>query len=185
MAVRDDLAIGRQDKLVFVTVGTTQFDALVGALVTPPLLAALGRMGFHRLRIQHGRGMPPGDAPAGCGVRVEAYAFKLSLAADMDEADLVISHAGSGSILEALGRRKPLLVVVNEALMDNHQAELADELHARGHLVATRCDGLGRALDDWGSLGVLLPLPVAQPAPFCACVDALLGVSGTREREIR
>jgi UDP-N-acetylglucosamine transferase subunit ALG13 len=34
----------------------------------------------------------------------------------------VVSHAGAGSVFEALGGRRPLLVVVNETLMDNHQA---------------------------------------------------------------
>lgn len=166
------------EPLVFVTVGTTQFDALVAALLRPSTLDALARLGFRRLRIQHGRGSPPPPPPPGCGLAVEAYAFKPSLGADMDEAGLVISHAGSGSILEALGRRKPLLVVVNEALMDNHQAELADELHSRRHLVAARCDTLEAALRGWHSWEKgAVPLPGADPAPFCARVDALLGLA--------
>ncbi|KAG8471293.1 hypothetical protein KFE25_009714 [Diacronema lutheri] len=171
--------------LVFVTVGTTQFDELVAALLRPPALDALARLGFRRLRIQHGRGAPPGGVPAACALRVESYAFKPSLAADMDEAALVISHAGSGSILEALGRQKPLLVVVNEALMDNHQAELADELGARGHLVATRCSGLRRVLDEWDAQREFRPLPDAQPLPFCAHVDALLGIGSDTREEAR
>lgn len=165
------------DQLVFVTVGTTKFDELVAAVQRPQTLEALARLGFGRLRIQYGRGAPPGPPPAECTLCVDSYAFKPSLAADMDEAALVISHAGSGSILEALGRRKALLVVVNEALMDNHQAELADELHARHHLVATRCRELDGALDGWAERQrEIVPLPEADPSPFCAQVDALLGL---------
>lgn len=41
---------------------------------------------------------------------------------------------GSGSILTALRMGKPLLVVPNEALMDNHQVELADALQKEGYL---------------------------------------------------
>lgn len=48
-------------------------------------------------------------------------------------ADIAI---GSGSILTALRAGKPLLVVPNTDLMDNHQAQLADEL-ARGNYLAT------------------------------------------------
>jgi beta-1,4-N-acetylglucosaminyltransferase len=163
--------------LVFVTVGTTQFDALVEALLRPSALEALAKLGFRQLRVQHGRGAPP-RAPADTrGIAIDAYAFKPSLAEDMDEAELVISHAGSGSILEVLGRRKPLLVVVNESLMDNHQAELADELHARLHLVATRCAGIERALSEWRRPEKLVPFPEADPAPFCAHVDTLLGLA--------
>ena len=36
------------------------------------------------------------------GVEVEVYSFKPSLAPDMQEADLIISHAGAGCIMESL-----------------------------------------------------------------------------------
>ena len=65
-------------------------------------------------------------------MEVRVFDFAPSLADEMLAADLVVSHAGSGSVFEALGMRKPLLVVVNDALMDNHQAELAEELGKRG-----------------------------------------------------
>ena len=53
----------------------------------------------------------------------------------MRAASLVVSHAGAGSVFEALDARAPLLVVVNESLMGNHQGvELAEELRRRGHL---------------------------------------------------
>ena len=39
---------------------------------------------------------------------------------------------GSGSIFEALRLRRPLVVVPNPALMDNHQAELADKVGLGG-----------------------------------------------------
>jgi beta-1,4-N-acetylglucosaminyltransferase len=167
-------------ELVFATVGTTQFDALIHALMVPSTLEALEQLGCRRLRVQYGRGaapMPPASASARHGIEIEAYSFKPALGADMDEAGLVISHAGSGSILEALDRRKPLVVVVNEALMDNHQSELADELAAREHLVATRTAGLERALREWRQRPACTPLPAADPLPFCAHVDALIGVS--------
>lgn len=45
-------------------------------------------------------------------------------------------HAGSGSIFETLTARKPLIVVPNPLLMDNHQAELGDHLAAMQALVS-------------------------------------------------
>jgi beta-1,4-N-acetylglucosaminyltransferase len=48
---------------------------------------------------------------------------------------LIISHAGSGSILEALELGKKLVVVINNGLMDNHQMELAGRLSEMGCLV--------------------------------------------------
>lgn len=46
--------------------------------------------------------------------------------------------SGSGSILTALRMSKPLLVVPNETLMDNHQVELADALEKEGYLVTCK-----------------------------------------------
>ena len=57
--------------------------------------------------------------------------------------DLVISHCGAGSVFETLGmptvsRRRLLIVVPNPALMDNHQAELAELLEQRQWAVRGR-----------------------------------------------
>ncbi|PIN08511.1 N-acetylglucosaminyldiphosphodolichol N-acetylglucosaminyltransferase [Handroanthus impetiginosus] len=53
---------------------------------------------------------------------VDYFTFSSSIAKFLKSASLVISHAGSGSIFETLRLRKPLIVVVNEDLMDNHQS---------------------------------------------------------------
>ena len=68
---------------------------------------------------------------------LEYYRFAPSLKADMEAADIVICHAGAGSIMEALRANKPLMVVVNEKLMDNHQWEIADAMKDGKHLLTS------------------------------------------------
>lgn len=47
-------------------------------------------------------------------------------------------NTGSGSILTVLRKKdKPLLIVPNTSLMDNHQAELAIELERQGYLTVS------------------------------------------------
>ncbi len=63
----------------------------------------------------------------------------------MQSADLVISHAGSGSLFEGLALRKAIIAVPNPILMHNHQAELAGRLAADKYVGG---DGQGVGGDD-------------------------------------
>ncbi|KAI9002874.1 glycosyl transferase [Hyaloraphidium curvatum] len=163
----------RTFRRVFATVGTTKFDGLVSAVVSSPVLSALRDLGASELVVQHGSSLwspPPEDA---AGPRVSAYAYKSDIGADMVAADLVISHAGAGSITEALRAGKSLVVVVNDQLMDNHQAELAEALAERGMLVWTLPSRLERTLRE-ADLGGLVPFGAADTAPFIALLDEVV-----------
>lgn len=52
---------------------------------------------------------------------------------------LSVSSVGAGSCLETLEKGKPLIVVINEKLMNNHQLELAKQLHKDGHVLYCNC----------------------------------------------
>ena len=99
---------------VFVTVGTTKFDALIQAVDTTEVANALVRKGYSKLVIQKGAGayqvqtLLPAQAQShqlSNGLQVQVFEFAPSLADYMKTADLIISHAGSGSIFEALRLR--------------------------------------------------------------------------------
>lgn len=55
-------------------------------------------------------------------------------------ADLVISHAGTGSILDSLRLNTPLIACVNEKLMDNHQQQIADKFEGLGYIIACKAN---------------------------------------------
>ncbi|KAI5966657.1 ALG13 [Candida theae] len=63
----------------------------------------------------------------GTGLEVTAFPFSPQIQDYIQQADIVISHAGTGSIIDTLRSQKKLIVVVNDQLMDNHQEEIADE----------------------------------------------------------
>ena len=134
-AARASTSRPADDRNVFVTVGTTSFDALVEALDNPAVVNILRARGYTSLTMQIGRGTyRPRRVRTRPGFRVDIFDFRPSLDEAMRAASLVVSHAGAGSVFEALDARAPLLVVVNESLMGNHQVELAEELRRRGHL---------------------------------------------------
>ncbi|GAB2287347.1 hypothetical protein Dimus_021726 [Dionaea muscipula] len=183
---------GDPKKIVFVTVGTTLFDALVIGVDTPQIKKELYAKGYTHLLIQIGRGsyIPSREVKllilTGRGklsensngedgsLAVDYFTFSSSIADSLRSASLVISHAGSGSIFETLRLGKPLIVVVNEDLMDNHQAELAEELADRKHLLCARPQTLHRTLVDM-NLESLIPYPPGDAKPVAKLINRFLG----------
>ena len=85
---------------MLVTVGTTEFDDLVRAVDDDKVLRRLGDMGFGRVLFQIGKGEYTPRSPVSAALlTVEFYRFKPNLKADMAEAQLIITHAGAGSIM--------------------------------------------------------------------------------------
>ncbi|XP_013861028.1 UDP-N-acetylglucosamine transferase subunit ALG13 homolog isoform X1 [Austrofundulus limnaeus] len=162
-------------KTVFVTVGTTSFDELIEHVTSAEVIQELKTRGYERLVLQVGRGAVLPAADSCSQLKLEAFRFKDSIVEDMRQSDLVISHAGAGSCLEALGAGKPLLVVVNDKLMNNHQLELARQLHTDHHLLYCTCSTLTETLRNM-DLSVLQPFPPGQPKNFANFLDKALGL---------
>jgi len=128
---------------VFLTVGTTEFDELIQYICENShiFFETLRGIGCNSLTLQIGRGrtFPASMINSGelFGIYVDIFRFKPSLSEDMSSSDLIISHCGSGSVIEALSLDKLLVVVVNDTLQGNHQTELSDELSSRHHCFST------------------------------------------------
>ncbi|GMH10445.1 hypothetical protein Nepgr_012286 [Nepenthes gracilis] len=156
--------------------GTTLFDALVKEVDTPEVKKELYAKGFTHLLIQIGRGshIPSKSTGEDGALAVDYFTFSSSIAETLRSASLVISHAGSGSIFETLRAGKPLIVAVNEDLMDNHQAELAEELAERKHLFCTRPHMLHRTIADM-KIESLIPYLPGDAKPVANLINRFLG----------
>eukprot|EP00985_Skeletonema_marinoi_P022854 scaffold14795_cov140-Skeletonema_marinoi.AAC.14 len=102
-------------------------------------------------------------------LRLKWYRFQPSLLQDMERADIILCHAGAGTLLEALAIRRqqhhpPIInAVINSTLMNNHQSELAEEFEKRKHITVT-CDCASEwttvegAKHFWAKLGQFQPV---------------------------
>ncbi|XP_048191558.1 LOW QUALITY PROTEIN: putative bifunctional UDP-N-acetylglucosamine transferase and deubiquitinase ALG13 [Perognathus longimembris pacificus] len=166
-------------KCVFVTVGTTSFDELIECVSAPDNLRIIQSLGYSRIILQIGRGTVIPKPFSTESFTLDVYRYKDSLKEDLQLADLVISHAGAGSCLETLEGGKPLVVVVNEKLMNNHQLELAKQLYKEGHLFYCTC----RVINCPGKKSPAFPAPgkyqdsklLTPTAPTCLDLELLCG----------
>ncbi|XP_018562534.1 UDP-N-acetylglucosamine transferase subunit ALG13 homolog [Anoplophora glabripennis] len=179
-------------KKVFVTVGTTKFPKLVDAITTKEIIESLISKGYNFIQIQTGRDfskvtLDPNISPTpsvkskGNSIIVNVF-DKLTLKYDpyfenfteeVESSDLVISHAGAGSCLEVLRKMKPLIVVVNEDLMDNHQVELAEQLQNDGYVYYSTCSTLNEVLGK--DMSKLKPYPKPNIHVFSQYLDKCMG----------
>jgi beta-1,4-N-acetylglucosaminyltransferase len=119
--------------MIFVTVGTTSFDELISTMdqLAPTLSCPVV--------MQIGSGsVIPAHASAW-------FRFAPSLEDWLRCAGLVVSHGGSGTLVEVLRRGRRLVGVSNPVLYDRHQDDLLAEFENAGYLIW--CRDLAR-LDD-------------------------------------
>jgi beta-1,4-N-acetylglucosaminyltransferase len=167
----------KSERIVFVTVGTTLFEALIDAMTQKSVLERLAKLGYTLMIVQYGKGAVPKLGPdEKLPLRVQVYDFQTTLAADMQRADLIIGHAGAGTVSEVLGYGKRLVVVINTALMHNHQTELGHAMRDRHHLYVV--EEPQRLLQDstWEAIEQFkaVPLPAGDPYDFPNLLDRFL-----------
>ena len=168
---------------LFITVGTTEFDQLMKSIDVSSFFECVRNCRFTKITVQMGRGIhAPNELKAYCersGIEFELYQFKNTLDADMKAADLIISHCGAGSILEVITMGKPLVVVVNTSLQDNHQTELSDALTEGKYCYSTvpdeLVDTLLKRLQNPLNDGVSKLFPINNPDILPSMLDRMFG----------
>ncbi|KAH8821066.1 glycosyltransferase family 1 protein [Xylogone sp. PMI_703] len=174
----------------FVTVGATAgFPQLIQAILTEESLQALKEAGYTRLTLQCGPSLsyfqetkPTGDKTF--GLNINAFDFnKKGLGQEMrslqakegkNAEGLVISHAGTGTILDTLRLGLPLIVVPNASLLDNHQEELAVELARQRYCVKSDISGLPKAIRKIDSISKK-KWAAAEHASVKTVIDGMIG----------
>ena len=133
--------------MIFVTVGTTAFDALVRRM--DELAPELGE----EVICQIGSGS---YSPRHC----HSFRFAPSLVDTFQQARLVVSHGGQGSLMEAVRSGKPLIGVSNPDRGDRHQDDILGRFEADRYLIWCR------SVDDLGAC-----LALASSATFNAYAE--------------
>lgn len=160
---------------IFVTVGTTKFDELIETVLSSEVLEVLSSKGYYEIILQVGRTLFVPDCTPRCGfVNIEYFNLSADIISYVQNADLIISHAGAGSILDALECRKNLIVVANENLMDNHQLELAEQLYEDKHLYYCTCKTLLNTIQAM-NFSQLKPFVNKRSRHIAKFIDQIMG----------
>jgi beta-1,4-N-acetylglucosaminyltransferase len=105
---------------IFVTVGTTSFDSLIKFIDEE----------FHKneheitLQISEGKYVPK---------NFEYFKFTENIDFYYKNCDVVITHAGAGSVYRLLELKKKIIIIPNLERIDKHQIEIAEYMKENGH----------------------------------------------------
>jgi len=138
-------------RIVFVTVGSTDFDPLVRATdeAAPSLpLPVVIQIGIGRYE--------PRNA--------EWFRLAPSLEPYYERAEIVVSHGGAGTILEVLRRGMRLVSADNPDRPDQHQKDMIGHMASLGKLVW--CRDLARLQAAIAEARSLRPAPLVTPPPL-------------------
>ncbi|KAF3423475.1 hypothetical protein E2986_10604 [Frieseomelitta varia] len=164
-------------KTIFVTVGTTKFDELIATMLSREILEALSSKGYYEIILQIGKTSFVPDCSSRYGfVNIEYFNMTANILSYVQNADLIISHAGAGSILDALECKKNLIVVANQSLMDNHQLELAEQLYKDGYLYYCTCETLLNTIQTM-NFSKLRPFVNERSKQIAKLIDQIMGFS--------
>ncbi|KAI0206740.1 glycosyltransferase family 1 protein [Astrocystis sublimbata] len=156
----------RLSKTAFVTIGATAvFRSLLIEVASRKFLETLQALNFTDLVVQCGPDLDFfnkikfDNVPETDSLTITTFSYAPDLkqyylqASKSDGGEggkrdrgVIISHAGSGSILEALEVDSKLVAVPNPELMDNHQLEIAEEMEAQGFLIHAALGSVAEAV---------------------------------------
>ncbi|UDM62796.1 hypothetical protein KIJ96_06025 [Pseudoalteromonas piscicida] len=121
---------------ILVTVGSSSFDTLVKAVDE-----AAQTFPQHHFTFQIGKG----DFQPRNG---EYFGFSNHFSNTLKDADLIITHAGAGTVFELLEIGKKCIIVPNFGRVDKHQSDLADYVDKHNYaIVCTQIDSIAQLIN--------------------------------------
>ncbi|KAK8814649.1 UDP-N-acetylglucosamine transferase subunit ALG13 [Blastocystis sp. ATCC 50177/Nand II] len=156
-----------RDHTLLITVGTTGFDDLIAEVCSEGVVRELVKQGFDSIIVQYGSSKSVYSEAIfeKYNMHVTSKDYYASLDPLFSQVRLVIGHAGAGTILDTLRHQIPLIVVVNEKLMGNHQHEIADAMEESNYLIKATPASLLAKLQHFPST-TLSTYPEAHPELF-------------------
>lgn len=122
-------------KKVFVTVGTTRFDSLIEFIDNNFANDKYNII----MQISDGRYKPK---------RFESFQYSDNIDEIYNNSEIIITHAGAGSIYKLLELRKKIVIVPNLERKDSHQTDIASFMHNNSYaLVCNRFEELPSILE--------------------------------------
>lgn len=121
---------------VLVTVGTTKFDSLIKYL---DIWNCSGRFHFE-FQIADGLYIPKNHP---------YFSFDRNIQERYISADIIVTHAGGGTIYRILELKKKIVIVPNLERLDKHQLDIAEYMHEKGYAFSVKSvNDLPLALDS-------------------------------------
>ena len=112
---------------IFITVGTTRFDTLIEYMDSNPRFGGLDM----EFQIANGRYVPRNHPYV-------SFVDGGGIDKKYMEADVVITHAGQGTIFKLLRMGKRFIVVPNLERIDNHQLDIAGYVSKNRYALVAR-----------------------------------------------
>ncbi len=154
--------------MIFVTTGTFGFAGLIEAVDT---MVATGLIDDRVVaQIGHSPYVPS---------RMEYFRTSTDVQKYMREAQYVISHGGTGSMLELLQMGKRIIGVPNRELADNHQETFLQKLHRDGTILYADRPDAALLHEQIARLGTFRPAAFSFfPPAFVEALKRDLGQAG-------
>ena len=127
--------IRREIIMIFVTVGTVQFNDLVKKI------DEIAKNSKEDFLIQIGEGK---YIPKHC----KWFRFKVPLTEYFKKSKLVITHGGAGTLFECLNLGVRILAVPNLGAKAAHQLDLVYELDKAGYIITSNLENLEKTIYD-------------------------------------